>query len=51
MKLYPAVKGRPTGKVNIPEEHLKQSGLKIGDVITIESEKGKITIRGSNGKT
>jgi len=45
MKMYPAVKGKPTGKINVPLEHLSQSGINVGDTIIIESEPGKITIR------
>lgn len=43
--MYPAVKGKQTGKVNIPAEHLEKSGINVGDEIVIKSEKGVIEIR------
>lgn len=45
MKLYQVVKGKLTGRINIPAEHMKISGFKPGDILIAESEKGKITIR------
>ena len=45
MKVYPAVKGSPTGRVNIKEEHLIKSGIKLGDTVSVQSKKGKIVIR------
>ena len=45
MKVYPAVKGKATGKINIPEEHLEKSGIKLDDNIKITSKKGVIEIR------
>ena len=45
MKVYPAVKGKATGKINIPEEHIEKSNIKIGDEIEITSKEGVIEIR------
>lgn len=45
MKMLKVSDKLPTGRVNIPKEHLKKSGIKLNDNIKITSKKGVIEIR------